>query len=131
MNKFYEFMRSRYGADELSAIIVLVSFAILLVVSIIDLWWLSFLPLILVGYAAYRILSKDISARKKENEIIINAKNPILNLKNIKIEKKPKEDKDFTFAKCPSCEAKLRLPKGKGEFSITCPSCKKKMRVRS
>jgi predicted RNA-binding Zn-ribbon protein involved in translation (DUF1610 family) len=131
MNKFYEFMRTRYGADELSAIIALVSFAILLVVSIIDLWWLSLLPLALVGYAAFRILSKNIPARKKENEIIINIKNAFSNLKNIKIEKKPKEDKSFALAKCPSCGVTLRLPRGKGEFSITCPKCKKKMRVRS
>ncbi|MBQ5800456.1 MAG: hypothetical protein IIW20_01075 [Clostridia bacterium] len=131
MNKFYEFMRYRYGADELSAIIVLLSFAILLVVSIIDLWWLSLLPLALVIYAAWRILSKDIPARKKENEFIINAKNAILGLKNTKIEKKAKADNDFVIAKCPSCDAKLRLPKGKGEFSVTCPNCKKKLRVRS
>ncbi|MBE6696706.1 MAG: hypothetical protein E7587_09690 [Ruminococcaceae bacterium] len=126
MNKFYEFMRDRYGADALSAVIVIVSFALLLIVSCFDVWWLSFLPLLLVIYAAFRILSKNISAREKENEFIVNIKEALLSLT-----KREKEDDTHIFAKCPVCGAKLRLPKGKGEFSITCPACKKKMRVRT
>ena len=126
MNKFYEFMRDRYGADGLSAIIVLLSFALLLVVSCFNVWWLSFLPLVLVIYAAFRILSKNISAREKENEFIVNIKRALFSGK-----KAEKESDTHIFAKCPVCDAKLRLPKGKGEFSITCPSCKKKMRVRT
>ena len=136
MNKFYEFMRGRYGADELSAAIVLFSFVLLLIVSIVSIWWLSILPLILVAYAAFRILSKNIPQRKKENEFVLSLKD---SFKSQKVEKKdakaekeaetPKED--FIFIKCPSCNAKLRLKKGKGEISVTCPSCKKKLRVRS
>lgn len=129
MNKFYEFMRGRYGADELSAIIVLVSFVLLLVLSITDVWWLLILPLALVFYAVYRILSKDISARKKENEYIFAIKD-VFNKKPLKKEKQ-NDQKEYVYAKCPSCNANLRLPKGKGEFSIACPSCKKRMRVRS
>lgn len=126
MNKFYEFMRGRYGADGLSAVIVLVSFALLLIVSCFDVWWLSFLPLVLVIYAAFRILSRNIPAREKENAFILNIKQVLLSLG-----KNKKEDDTHIFAKCPVCGAKLRLPKGRGEFSITCPSCKKKMRVRT
>ena len=125
MNKFYEFMRGRYGADELSAVITLLALVLFLVVSVLDIWWLSFLPLVLVIYAAYRILSKDISARQRENAFIVNFKQLFA-----KGEKKPKSS-DYVIAKCPVCSAKLRLPKGRGEFIITCPSCKKKMRVRS
>ena len=126
MNKFYEFMRGRYGADGLSAVTVLVSFALLLIVSCFDIWWLSFLPLALAFYAAFRILSKNISAREKENAVILNIKQALFS--GIKPKK---EDDTHIFAKCPVCDAKLRLPKGKGEFSITCPACKKKMRVRT
>ncbi len=129
MNKFYEFMRGRYGADEFSAIIVLVSFALLLILSITDVWWLLLFPLLLVCYAAYRILSKNISERKRENEFILSFKN----IFKEKTEKKEKQSdgKEYAYAKCPVCNANLRIPKGKGEFSIICPSCKKRMRVRS
>ena len=126
MNKFYEFMRGRYGADSLSALIVLVSFALLLVVSCFNIWWLSFFPLALVFYAAFRILSKNIAARERENAFILNIKQTLFSSK-----KAEKTSDTHVFAKCPVCNAKLRLPKGKGEFSITCPSCKKKMRVRT
>lgn len=126
MNKFYEFMHGRYGADGLSAVIVLVSFALLLIVSCFNVWWLSFLPLVLVIYAAFRILSKNIPAREKENAFILNIKQAILSFR-----KGEKQDDTHVLAKCPVCEAKLRLPKGRGEFSITCPSCKTKMRVRT
>ena len=139
MNKFYEFMRGRYGADELSAVIVLFSFLLLLIVSIVSVWWLSLLPLFLVSYAAFRILSKNIPQRKKENEYLLSIKDSIKNKSTEKKEKKAtktvKEEKtpteDFIFIKCPACNARLRLKKGTGEISVSCPSCKKKLRVRS
>lgn len=31
---------------------------------------------------------------------------------------------DYKVVNCPECEARLRVPKGKGKIKITCPKCK-------
>ena len=31
---------------------------------------------------------------------------------------------DYTVIRCPKCETRMRIPKGKGKLKITCPKCK-------
>ncbi len=37
---------------------------------------------------------------------------------------------DYTFINCPSCQVKMRIPKGKSSLNITCPSCQHKFELR-
>lgn len=31
---------------------------------------------------------------------------------------------DYTVVQCPSCPTRLRVPKGKGNLTVSCPKCK-------
>lgn len=31
---------------------------------------------------------------------------------------------DYTVENCPNCPTRLRVPKGKGNLTVTCPKCK-------
>lgn len=126
MNKFYEFMRGRYGADELCAVSVVIALVLQIILSLFDVWWLSLIPLIPVAWTLYRMLSRNIAARRRENEIIKEIKAYLKLFIN-----RFRDRKTHVYFKCLSCKATLRLPRGKGDVSVTCPKCKAKMRMHT
>lgn len=116
-------MVGRYGVDQLSMALLLLGL-ILMIVTLPFKWLLirllSILPIIL---CYYRIFSKKIYKRQQENFKFIRFYTPIV--KKIKlIQKRFKERKTHRYFKCPTCKQMLRVPKGKGNISITCPKCK-------
>ena len=120
-NKFRIFMQGRYGSDQLSLA--------LLILSII----LSYIPLI---FCMYRMFSKNISKRYEENRKFMNVWHPtklkILNIKNKAVKKiNQLKDKDHKYYKCPNCHKTLRVPKGRGKIRITCPRCHKEFSKKS
>jgi tRNA(Ile2) C34 agmatinyltransferase TiaS len=38
---------------------------------------------------------------------------------------------DYKVEKCPYCEQKMRIPKGKGKIRIKCSNCEKKFETRT
>ncbi len=116
-------MVGRYGVDQLS--MALLSLGLILMIVTLPFKWLlirllSILPIIL---CYYRIFSKKIYKRQQENFKFIRFYTPIV--KKIKlIQKRFKERKTHRYFKCPTCKQMLRVPKGKGNISITCPKCK-------
>ena len=125
MNKFYEFMRGRYGADELCAVCVIFSLILQIILSLFDVWWLSLLPLIPIGWTLFRIFSRNIAARRRENEIIKKIGEFYKLCKN-----KWRDRKTHVYRKCHACGAVLRLPKAKGSHFVVCPRCKNRFEVK-
>lgn len=123
MNKLRQFMYGRYGMDQLGAGIA-VSYFILTVLSNLFRFW----PIMVLTYALFfiwifRILSKNIYQRQKENTIFLSKWNPVKG-KFALLGKRMSEGKQYRFYRCPSCKQMIRVPKGKGRISITCPKCK-------
>ncbi len=85
MNKFEEklrkFMSGRYGVDKLNQFLIYFSF----IISLISLFirntsYRSFLGVIMwimIGFALFRILSKNVTARYQENIKFMKATKPI------------------------------------------------------
>ena len=119
-------MRGRYGADELCAVSVVIALVLQIILSLFDVWWLSLIPLIPVAWTLYRMLSRNIAARRRENEIIKEIKAYLKLFIN-----RFRDRKTHVYFKCLSCKATLRLPRGKGDVSVTCPKCKAKMRMHT
>ena len=92
-DRFRNFMRGRYGVDQLSNGLVFLFF-ILILIGILTrntiFTWIALIPMIL---SYYRMFSKNFSKRYN----------------------------DF---KCPNCKQELRVPRGRGEITVTCPKCK-------
>ena len=115
-------MVGRYGPDHLNIAMIVISLVISLLASIIGFAPLVYVSYIILALALFRMLSRNISRRRAENDRFIRYWWPIRtkvrrSLANIKHRKTHK------FIKCQGCRNTLRVPKGKGKLQITCPKC--------
>lgn len=128
--KLYQFMLGRYGIDEfyyffLYLYILLVCSSIFLRVP-----YLFWLELILFVVMFYRVFSKNINRRKKENQFYLKIRTglfkPFSNMK-----RNWKDRKEFIYKKCHQCKTTLRLPlpSERGIKHVACPKCKERLTV--
>jgi predicted RNA-binding Zn-ribbon protein involved in translation (DUF1610 family) len=117
-------MYGRYGADKLNNFLIVVGLVVSVIGSFTRLRFLILIPYILYIYVIFRILSKNIAARQKENVAFLKVWNPVV--KWIKFQKRKFDDrKTYTYFKCPNCHQQLRAPKGRGKIQVTCQKCRK------
>ena len=123
--KLEEFMRGRYGMDDVGQFIMLCAILMLLV-SLFD----SNLILMIVGcgllvYAYFRMFSKNLSARRRENMVFLSIKESLrFRFQSWKLHRSM--CRTHKYYKCPKCGQKLRVPKGKGKIEVSCPKCGEK-----
>lgn len=121
--KLRKLMMGRYGIDQLSGFLLGLALIILLISRFCFREVLYIVSLLIVIFAYYRIFSKNISRRNKENHLYLS-----LNGKIKKYFLKQKymfeQRRIYRIYSCPGCRQKIRIPKGKGKVSITCPKCK-------
>lgn len=117
-NFLYKFMYGRNGTDQFSSFLLILSFVVLIPSLFIKnnirlifilLFW------IIVIYNYFRIFSKNIYSRQKENNWYISKTNYI--------KTRISQRKTYKFFDCPKCKTHLRVPKGVGEITITCKKC--------
>ena len=123
-------MTGRYGADQLSWVILVVYFFISIMARIFNNRILDVLGIVALGIVVYRMFSKNISARYQENTKFLNKWNSIKRKVNNRIQR-IKDLKDYKYYKCSNCKQVLRVPRGNGKISITCPKCKTVMIKKS
>ena len=119
----------RYGMDELSRFLLIVS-AILFVLNIfvhIRLLWVAAVILLILVYS--RAFSRFYDKRRAENMKFLELKNNFSGRKNGAAGgsgfKKPSAAKNDgkRVLICPYCKEKLRVPVGAGTIKINCPHC--------
>lgn len=126
MNRIRNFMYGRYGADQLGVFLVILGAVITFALSFVRTPYyklISFVPYLLF---IIRALSKNIAARRRENDAFLKIYNPVKNFCTQKY--KHHQDKDHKYYKCKSCHHVLRVPSGKGKIEITCPYCNLKFK---
>jgi uncharacterized C2H2 Zn-finger protein len=129
-NKFYRFMYGRYGTDTLSTVLLYVYFAFVLICTIVSIFvrsiWFSLFYYVvasaLVVWMFSRMFSRNIAARKRENDKFCG----FFRLRKNKF----RDRKTHVYRKCPACKAVLRLPKAKGKHFVVCPRCKNRFEVK-
>ena len=125
MNNFFRrigerlrhFMLGRYGTDKLNLAILTCG----VICSILSMFFrfailnmaLTAIAYILMGWAIFRMLSRNTYKRYQENR------------KYLRFMERMK-DKEHRYFDCPRCHQSVRVPKGKGKIAITCPKCKEK-----
>lgn len=116
------FMYGRYGADQLSRTLLLVSLILLLVSSIFRLPLLMILCYAALIFSLYRCYSRKISKRQQENQAYLGL---IHKLKSDwRLRKRIfSERKTHVYFKCPVCSQRMRVPRGKGAIGVNCPRC--------
>ncbi len=83
----------------------------------------------LLGYALFRMLSKNVYKRRQENDKYLAVKGKV---KAFFSRKKAqfRDRKTHVYKTCPNCKATLRLPKQKGKHTTSCPRCRKSFEVK-
>lgn len=117
-----QFMIGRYGNDQLNNVIFGASLlALLLSLLITHYLYIAAVLLLALGY--YRLLSRRIDKRARENGKYLQIKRRIRDWFG-KHRWMAQQKKDYHIYKCPTCQQKIRIPKGKGKISIRCPKCR-------
>lgn len=123
LNKIRQFMYGRYGSDQLSFAIIILSVILSFINLFIGLIYLRLLSTILLAIAFFRVFSRNYYKRRKENQWFLNT------ISNIKIFFN--FDREYKYYSCRNCKTKLRVPRGKGKLKITCPKCRNSFKGRS
>ena len=125
--KLMQFMSGRYGVDGLFYAL----FGISAVIVVINMFLGSIVLQLIVDaillYAFYRVCSRNIDARRRENQALTRLVFKIREKRNIL--RMRKADYSHIYKKCPRCHAVLRLPRRKGKHTTVCPKCSKQFKV--
>lgn len=130
MNSLRNFMMGRYGTDQLTLTLLISGMVLTFISNAFDLNFLSRLTYLIFFICIYRTMSKNISARQKENYKFLKYWNPIMSWSKAKYNV-VKSSKDYKYFKCPNCKQVIRAPRGKGKISVTCQKCNTKFIQKS
>ena len=118
---FRRLMMGRYGVDQLTWALLVLSLLLSLCGSIFRVQLLGILCWAVLVVCYLRIFSRNIYARQLENQRFMQF---WWRLKNSRSKRPSREQrKNYKVFSCPTCKQKLRVPRGKGKISISCPKC--------
>lgn len=123
-------MRGRYGTDQLNFFLLIVSILILLITTLLKVNYGILISVVILVFCYFRMFSKKTWKRSAENTKFLRLVYPITKRFN-SVKKKWKDRKTHKYYKCPNCKQELRVPKGRGEITITCPKCHTKFDKRT
>ena len=122
---FARFMSGRYGADQLSYAMVISALVLTVIGSIAHVMLLTLLADALLIVMFVRMFSKNRYQRAHENQVYLertqNIRRAVMEWMN-----RMKNSKKYRYFTCPKCKARLRVPRGVGNVTITCKSCGEK-----
>ena len=123
--RFAKFMQGRYGAygtDRLTRFLIVLFLIVFVITSFTKTNIDQILPTAIIVYTYFRMLSRNIPARYRENELYTRYASRVFSrvstLKNSLSDRKANH-----IYKCPSCGQKIRIPRGKGRIMVRCPKC--------
>lgn len=140
--KLYRFMQGRYGMDPLGRFLLVVALVAVLLSNFRFLHILYLPAVLLLVYVYFRMMSKNIYKRQRENQKFLSIKGKISGRNGGLWESFRRRGKSaeggwnsshgsgaagdnsrYNFYRCRNCGQVIRVPKGKGTLKITCPKC--------
>lgn len=143
-----DFMKGRYGVDDLTTALGAIGVVLTLVGTIFSLRTLSIIALLIIVLGLVRAFSKNFSQRRAENEAFLRlmARIPVIgerftgrhggyrphpgssNAANFERTKRTAQKmwanrKTTMYFKCKNCGQMLSVPRGKGRIRVKCPKC--------
>ncbi len=125
-----EFMRGRYGVDQLANFLMAVCLGLIVLNLFVRGQVLYLLALVILGYSYFRMFSKNYAARSEENRRYLSCTQGIRR-SWAKLKSRVRQFRHYHVYKCPSCGQKIRIPRGKGKIMVTCPKCRNEFSKRS
>lgn len=123
--KFARFMAGRNGNDQLNLFILIADIVLLLLAGIFanSLGKVLYpLVILLLGFAYFRMLSRNLCKRSEENGKYLRLRYKLMAEFRVRWERWVQR-KDYKFFTCPSCKTTLRVPRGHGKIKIVCRKC--------
>ena len=119
---FARFMSGRYGADQLSYAMVITALIMTVIGALSGLGILTLMADALLIVMFVRMLSKDRYRRAHENQMYLEKTQKVRRAVT-EWTNRVKNSKKYRYFTCPQCKARLRVPRGVGNVTITCKSC--------
>lgn len=132
---FRNFLTGRYGNDQLNFFIMILS----LVCGVMTFFTygiadavLSLLQLLLLVIWVLRAFSRNHYNRGAENQKFLRFWFSVKKaFKGIPAFFKRLADRKHKYFRCERCKSRLRVPRGRGNITVTCPRCKHKFDKKS
>ncbi len=126
--KFQQFMLGRRGIDTLGIALLAGYLVFNLLSSFFYGNWilysvLSLVALVCLVFFLLRFFSRNLGKREAENRKFQKFWNST--------RARFRDRKTHVFFKCPACKNTLRVPKGRGNVTVTCPVCREQIRKKT
>lgn len=121
-DRMIQFMRGRYGYDELGRVTMWSSLILFVIYALTGIRLLALIAIILLALTDFRLLSRNIARRSEENRVFLK-NTAFITRRSARFKQDVKDRRHYRIYRCPNCKQKIRIPKGKGRIEITCPRC--------
>ena len=126
------FLYGRYatqGVDILNRLLAVIAIIIAALNLFLQSMALYVIQTAVIFWFLFRMLSRNISARRSENLVLLNLAKKVKTSLSIS-KRRFKERSTHIYKTCPNCKAKLRFARIKGVHNACCPCCKKSFSVK-
>ena len=120
--RFSRFMQGRYGVDSLSRFLSVVLLVFIIVGVFVKIPFSGLITFAILVVLYWRMFSRDIPKRYEENRKFLQIRDKLLG-RFSSFGSNMSQFKDYHIYKCPRCNQKIRIPRGKGHIMVRCPSC--------
>ncbi len=120
--KLASFMYGRYGTDALYYALLAGWFVLHLLYSFTGEWIFPLLSWAVLIYMTYRVFSRNLSRRRRENEIFLKVWRPVKDFCKLQFHR-VRDVRTSVYRKCPHCKAVLKFPRRRGKHTANCPRC--------
>lgn len=147
--RFRQFMTGRYGSDNLSRFMLAIAFVCMFLNIFLGskTWIFAVLVWLFLILVYLRMFSRNIQARYNENTRYLMLKEKVVGFFRGKGSRGSssqntyqdtaqthgtyRSDAEHRIFRCPSCNQRVRVPRGRGKIEITCPRCGNHFKKRS
>ncbi len=120
--RFSKFMQGRYGVDSLSRFLSVVLLVVIILGMFIRIPLSGTITLVILVILYWRMFSRNIPKRYEENQKFLQIRDKLLG-RFSDFGSNMSQMKDYHIYKCPRCNQKIRIPRGKGHIMVRCPKC--------
>lgn len=116
------FFTGCYGGDQLSMAMTYAALVLILLGALPRMEFLLFAAYALVIWSFIRMFSRNITARRRENEWFLGKTGPLVT-KFFQALTRFRNRKLYVYFRCPGCRSWLKVPRGAGRVTVTCGHC--------
>lgn len=134
-----EFMMGRYGYDQLSQMLIILSMVLMVLAALGGGRWVYLVAIVVLAIGYGRMLSRNSKKRQQENLKYLaflgkfskkyrqaqrkGTKDQPIRYADFEAYQQQEEGTQYNYYRCRKCGQTVRVPQGKGIVKITCPEC--------